>query len=130
MKYLTEKISLNHLLFIFLIFNFNTIKAQNTNVIQDPKFEQLLNEKRKVNSSITINNRYKIQIFNGTSDASKKTLIQFKKENKNYDATIIFSTPLYKVWVGNFKTRIEAERNLNLLKKKYPSAILIKPSKQ
>jgi len=129
MKYLTEKRSLNHLLFIFLFFNFNTIKAQNTNVNQDPKFEQLLNEKRKVNSSITINNRYKIQIFNGTSDASKKTLIQFKKENKNYDATIIFSTPLYKVWVGNFKTRIEAERNLNLLKKKYPSAILIKPSK-
>jgi hypothetical protein len=130
MKYLTEKRSLNYLLFIFLFFNFNTTKAQNTNVNQDPKFEQLLNEKRKVNSSITINNRYKIQIFNGTSDASKKTLIQFKKENKNYDATIIFSTPLYKVWVGNFKTRIEAERNLNLLKKKYPSAILIKPSKQ
>lgn len=130
MKYLTEKRSLNYLLFIFLFFNFNTLKAQNTNVNQDPKFEQLLNEKRKVNSSITINNRYKIQIFNGTSDASKKTLIQFKKENKNYDATIIFSTPLYKVWVGNFKTRIEAERNLNLLKKKYPSAILIKPSKQ
>jgi hypothetical protein len=130
MKYLKEKRTLKHLLFIFLFFNFNTIKAQNTNVNQDPKFEQLLNEKRKVNSSITINNRYKIQIFNGTSDASKKTLIQFKKENKNYDATIIFSTPLYKVWVGNFKTRIEAERNLNLLKKKYPSAILIKPSKQ
>lgn len=130
MKYLTAKRSLNLLLFIFLFFNFNTIKAQNTNVNQDPKFEQLLNEKRKVNSSITINNRYKIQIFNGTSDASKKTLIQFKKENKNYDATIIFSTPLYKVWVGNFKTRIEAERNLNLLKKKYPNAIIIKPSKQ
>ncbi|GAA4066233.1 SPOR domain-containing protein [Flavobacterium cheonanense] len=130
MKYLKEKRTLKHLLFIFLFFNFNTIKAQNTNVNQDPKFEQLLNEKRKINSSITINNRYKIQIFNGTSDASKKTLIQFKKENKNYDATIIFSTPLYKVWVGNFKTRIEAERNLNLLKKKYPSAILIKPSKQ
>jgi len=130
MKYLTEKRTLKYLLFIFLFFNFNTLKAQNTIVNQDPKFEQLLNEKRKVNSSITINNRYKIQIFNGTSDASKKTLIQFKKENKNYDATIIFSTPLYKVWVGNFKTRIEAERNLNLLKKKYPSAILIKPSKQ
>jgi SPOR domain len=127
MKYIKEKSSLNCLLFIFLFFNFNTIRAQNIIVNQDPKFEQLLNEKRKVNSSITINNRYKVQIFNGTSDASKKTLMQFKKENKNYDATIIFSTPLYKVWVGNFKTRIEAERNLNLLKKKYPSAILIKP---
>ena len=50
MKYLTEKRSLNHLLFIFLFFNFNTLKAQNIIVNQDPKFEQLLNEKRKVNS--------------------------------------------------------------------------------
>jgi len=98
-------------------------------VSQDPKFEQLLNEKRKINSSITVNERYKIQIFNGDSENSKKTLLDFKKENKDMDATIVFSTPLYKVWVGNFKTRIEAEKNLNTLKKKYPNAFLIKPNK-
>ena len=63
------------------------------------------------------------------AEESKKVLIQFRKDNKNFDATIVFSTPAYKVWVGNFKTRIEAERNLNNLKKKYPNAILIKPSK-
>ena len=96
---------------------------------QDPKFEQLLNEKRKINSSITINDRYKIQIFNGDSENSKKTLIDFKKDYKTLDATIVFSTPQYKVWVGNFKTRIEAEKNLELLKKKYPNAFLIKPNK-
>jgi hypothetical protein len=28
------------------------------------------------------------------------------------DGTIIFNTPNYKVWVGNYKSRIEAERNL------------------
>ncbi len=99
------------------------------NVSQDPKFEQLLNEKRKINSSITINDRYKIQIFNGDSDNSKKTLLDFKRENKYIDATIVFSTPLYKVWVGNFKTRIEAEKNLNNLRKKYPNAFLINPNK-
>ena len=98
-------------------------------VSQDPKFEQLLNEKRKINSSITINDRYKIQIFNGDTENSKKTLLDFKRENKNIDATIVFSTPLYKVWVGNFKTRIEAEKNLNDLKKKYPNSFLIKPNK-
>lgn len=96
---------------------------------QDPKFEQLLNEKRKINNSITVNDRYKIQIFNGNSENSKKKLIEFKRENKNFDGTIVFSTPIYKVWVGNFKTRIEAEKNLNDLKKKYPNAILIKPNK-
>ena len=98
-------------------------------VSQDPKFEQLLNEKRKINSSITVNDRYKIQIYNGDTENSKKKLMEFKKENKDFDATIVFSTPMYKVWVGNFKTRIEAEKNLNDLKKKYPNAILIKPNK-
>ncbi len=104
-------------------------QGSKVNVSQDPKFEQLLNEKRKINSSITINDRYKIQIFNGDTENSKKTLAEFKKDNKNMDATIVFSTPLYKVWVGNFKTRIEAEKNLNDLKKKYPNAFLIKPNK-
>nr|WP_112113290.1 SPOR domain-containing protein [Flavobacterium aciduliphilum] len=114
---------------LLVFFSFFTGFSQENNSKQETKFEQLLNEKRKVNASITVTNRYKIQIFSGTSDLSKKTLIQFKKENKNYDGTIIFSTPIYKVWVGNFKTRIEAEKNLMLLKKKYPNAILIKPNK-
>jgi hypothetical protein len=127
---LITKINHSKCIYIFLIFiNFNTLIAQEIIVKQDPKIEQLLAEKRKVNSSITINNPFKIQIFNGSSEESKKILIQFKKDNKEYDATIVFSTPMYKVWVGNFKTRIEAERNLNILKKKYPNAIIIKPNK-
>jgi len=98
-------------------------------VSQDPKFEQLLNEKRKINSSITVNDRYKIQIYNGDSETSKKTLSDFRRDYKNFDGTIVFSTPMYKVWVGNFKTRIEAERNLLEFKKRYPNALLIKPNK-
>ena len=129
MKFSTK----NNLFFAILMLIFLSHKSfsQGTvvNVSQDPKFEQLLNEKRKINSSITINDRYKIQIFNGDAENSKKTLLDFKRENKNSDATIVFSTPLYKVWIGNFKTRIEAEKKLNDLKKKYPNAFLIKPNK-
>jgi hypothetical protein len=99
------------------------------NIKQDVRFEQLLNEKRKINSSITVNDRYKIQIFTGDSETSKKALTEFRKVNKNIDATIVFNTPIYKVWIGNFKTRIEAEKKLVNLKKKYPNAFLIKPNK-
>jgi hypothetical protein len=100
-----------------------------TTLTQDPKFEQMLTEKRRINSSITVNDRYKIQVYNGDSETAKKTLIDFKKEYKNIDGTIVFSTPAYKVWVGNFRSRIEAERNLTELRKKYPNALLIKPNK-
>ncbi len=129
MNYLSEKRVIYSLLTFVILNSFSTVNAQSVTVSQDDNFEQLLNEKRRINSSITINNRYKIQIFNGNSESSKKALIDFKREFKNYDATIIFSTPAYKVIVGNFKTRIEAERNLNLVRKKYPNSILIKPSK-
>ncbi len=127
MRKLTEKTTL-FFIFAFSISN-QIFYAQegNTTLNQDPKFEQLLNEKRKINSSITVNDRYKIQIYNGDSETSKKALTDFRKEFKNFDGTIVFSTPLYKVWVGNFKSRIEAERNLIEIKKKYATAFLIKP---
>ena len=99
------------------------------NVSQDDKFEELLIAKRKVNATLSINNRYKIQIYNGDAETAKTTLSDFKKANKNFDGTVVFNTPLYKVWVGNFKTKIEAEKNLLELKKKFPLAFLIKPSK-
>src|SRR6478672_3730429 len=89
------------LLFLLQFSTFSSLQAQNVSVNQDAKFEQLLNEKRKINASITITNRYKIQIFNGNNEASKKAIIDFKAAFRNYDATIIFSTPAYKVWVGN-----------------------------
>jgi hypothetical protein len=114
----------------FCFFNINLFsQEENVTVSQNPKFENLLNEKRKINASITVNDIYKIQIYNGDIESSKKILIEFKKEFLNLDGTIVFYTPAYKVWVGNFKTRIEAERNLILLKAKYPNSLIIQPNK-
>ncbi|MCW4469430.1 SPOR domain-containing protein [Flavobacterium sp. MFBS3-15] len=98
-------------------------------VVQDSKFEQLLAEKRRMNASITVNEKYKIQIFYGDNNKARKTLSDFKKEFKTLDGTIVFESPTYKVWVGNFKTRFEAEKSLAVIRKKYPYALLIKPNK-
>lgn len=112
---------------VFLTFYSVETTAQQT--LQNPKFEQLLNEKRKLNSTVNINDRYKIQIFYGDNEKARRTLGEFKREFDNLDGTIVFESPTYKVWIGNFKSRIEAERNLMEVKKKYPYALLIKPSK-
>ena len=98
---------------------------KNTNI--EEKLDYLISEKRKINASLALKERYKIQIFSGESEKAKKTVIQFKQEFKDIDATIIFNTPNYKVWVGNFKTRMEAERNFTEIKKKYKNTLLIKP---
>ena len=109
----------------------SNVSAQqhNITVTQDPKFEQLLNEKRKIYSSNEINDKYQIQIFSGDSERAKSTLNKFRQEYSSLDGTIVFFTPNYKVWVGNFNSRIEAERNLIEIKKSYSNVHLIRPSR-
>jgi len=109
----------------------SNLKAQDRNltITQDSKFEQLLNEKRKTNASITVNERYKIQVFSGDGEKAKKILNDCKQDFTDLDGTIVFNTPNYKVWVGNFRTKIEAERNLIDIRRKYENAYLIKPQK-
>lgn len=123
-----KKIFLSSLILAALTSKVNA-QDQNTSVSQDPKFEQLLNEKRKINASLTVNDSYKIQIYNGGSENAKKTLNEFRQEFNDIDATIVFNTPNYKVWIGSFKTRIEAERNLANIKDRYKNVLLIKPSR-
>lgn len=117
------------LLFLALIFSFVSVKTFSQTIEQDPKIDQLLKEKRKINTGITINDLYKIQIYNGKKDEAIKNLNEFKSAFKEIDGTIVYNNPTFKVWVGSFKTRIEAENALLEIKKKYPLALLIKPNK-
>ncbi|WP_026977183.1 SPOR domain-containing protein [Flavobacterium tegetincola] len=127
-----KKITLKRPLILLILTTFLTINAvaqsNKVTVSQDPKFEQLLNEKRKINLSMATNEGYKIQIYNGDSENSKRELGRFKNDFNNLDATIIFSTPYYKVWVGNFKSKIDAQRHLIEIQKKYSNSIIIKPN--
>ena len=125
-------LAIRKVFFISITFYISSLSAsaqgESITIKQDSKFEQLLNEKRNTNVSIAVNDRYKIQIFSGESEKAKNTLNQFRQEFSDLDGTIFFFTPIYKVWIGNFKTRIEAERNLIEIRKKYTNVHLIKPT--
>ena len=127
-----KNLSKHNLLYFFILSSFLCLSSRaqdgKTNISVDPKIDQLLKEKRKLNTGLFLNEGYKIQIFYGNSEESKKKLQEFKKEFKDLDGTIIFNSPNYKVWIGNFKTRIEVERAMVDIKKKYPTALIIKPS--
>lgn len=130
MKTLNKILSFS-ILFATLLFAQNIFSQTSKKIIeQDGKIEKLLLEKRKNNSAITINDKFKIQIFFGNIEESKKTLLAFKKDFLLIDGTIVFSNPSYKVWVGSFKSKIEAEKSLIQIKKKYLSAVIIEPNKK
>ncbi len=104
-------------------------QPQKTSIEVDPKVEELLHTKRKMNASLTIDDSYKIQIYTGESGACEKERNIFKKEFKDYDSTIKYSSPNYKVYVGPFESRLEAEAALVKIREKYPTCFVIKPSK-
>ena len=127
-----KNLSKHNLLYFFILSSLFCFTSNGqdgkTNVSVDPKIDQLLKEKRKLNTGLFLNEGYKIQIFYGNSEESKKKLQEFKKEFKDLDGTIIFNSPNYKVWIGNFKSRIEVEKAMIEIRKKYPTALIIKPS--
>ncbi len=126
-----KKITGFSILIATVLFSENIFSQTYKTIIeQDEKIEKLLQEKRKNNSGITINDKFKIQIFFGNIEESKKILLDFKKEFLQTDGTIVFSNPSYKVWVGSFKSKIEAEKALIGIKKKYLSAVIIEPNKK
>lgn len=126
MKFLILKPSL--FIIVLIVFSSNNLTAQIT-LEQDSKFENLLSEKRKVNASITTTDKYKIQIFYGDGNNARKVLNEFKNNFSNIDATIIFSSPNYKVQVGTFRNKIDADRTRLEIINKYPDALVVKNSR-
>jgi uncharacterized membrane protein SpoIIM required for sporulation len=93
-----KKITTFSILIFTILFSQNIFSQTTKTIIeQDEKIEKLLQEKRKNNSGITINDKFKIQIFFGNIEESKKTLLAFKKEFSLLDGTIVFSNPSYKL---------------------------------
>jgi sporulation domain protein len=52
-------------------------------------------------------------------------LLDAKNKYKQYPALLTFESPNYKVRIGSFRTRLEAEKNLIEIKKSYPAAFVV-----
>src|SRR5690606_4738628 len=95
-------------------------------VDQDPKIEKLIETRVKMNRSDN-DDYYKIQIYNGPLSGAEGAKNDFKKQYRDLACDISFETPNYKVRVGKFRTRLEADKQLLDIRKKYSNAFLLAP---
>jgi hypothetical protein len=112
---------------LFFLFAFTfSINAQEgkVNIDQDEAIDKLLEYKKDVKTSKI----YKIQVYNSTDpDKAQREKANFLNSFGQWPVEIVWNTPNYKVWVGNFATRLEADRALAKIKKKYMYAIIFQP---
>ncbi|WP_271392403.1 SPOR domain-containing protein [Aequorivita sinensis] len=99
-------------------------------VNQDPKITQLLDLKKSLEKDNKLTDGYTVQLYYGELDKANQILRKYKGSFSNWPASIEYETPNYKVWAGNFDTRIEAERALLKIQQSFSSAFILKPERR
>jgi hypothetical protein len=110
-----------------------TASAQTANpkghiiVLQDSSIELLLRRNAAMNEVRQSMPGYRIQIYFGT-DRSKASEIkaEFKKDHADIETYLVYHQPNFKVRVGDFKTRLEAVKAIQLISIYYPGAFIVK----
>ncbi|AUC74297.1 translation initiation factor IF-2 [Olleya sp. Bg11-27] len=99
-------------------------------VNEDPAIANLLKLKKEINSNEKNSNRYKIQIYSGHLSRAESIKSSFNGSVGQWNSQLVFEAPNYKVWVGNFRKRLEADRALVEVQKKFGDAFIFKPLKE
>lgn len=99
------------------------------NIQQDTLIPQLLKLKTDLGKANKIGDRYRIQIFSGDNNQASTVIKDFRSEYSQWPSTIVYETPNYKVWVGNFRNSLEADRALKEIKNSFPAAFRFRPDR-
>jgi len=98
-------------------------------VVQDSRIPELLKLKSQMTVNDELADRYKIQLFYGQITEANKVQDEYKSKYAQWEPKIVYESPNYKVWVGNFRNRLEADRALLKIKENFPSAFVMKPER-
>mgnify|MGYP001208845769 CR=1 FL=1 len=112
---------------IFVCFSYGQNASITINA--NEKISEILTLKKKLETENKLSDGYTIQLYYGELKVASRIIRDYQKYYDSWPASIEYETPNYKVWVGNFNTRLEADRARIEIKNKYPSAFILKPDR-
>ena len=101
-------------------------------IYQDSRVNELMEKHIAVNRAHQTLDGYRIQIFFDAGNYSRTSAYRVRDEflGISPDSTVAvyvsFKEPYYRVRAGDFRTRMEAEGFLKLIKPNFPNAFLIR----
>jgi len=116
MKYISKNIVFSVLVLSF--FGLSSLQAQNDNA----KIEQLIEKKREYNLTEVNSKGYIIQLYNGNESKAYEVKQKFDELFPEYTSKMKVDLPDWKVQIINFKTRLAADRALNLFREEFIGA--------
>lgn len=116
-------------IFLLGIQQISTAQNGRVNIQQDEKITELSVLNSEMTKTGKFGERYKIQLYYGDNNTASEIIKTFRSKYDAWPSAIIYETPNYKVWIGNFRNRLEADRALLKVKNDYPAAFIPKPQK-
>lgn len=99
-------------------------------VIQDKRVDVLVSKQKQLSENIRTIPGYRVQIFFESGSKSSQKAMQVKEQFAarfpGQEAYVIFQEPYYKVRVGNFRTKMEAQGFKQKIILDYPGAFVVK----
>jgi hypothetical protein len=119
--------------FLFLI-SFNALNAQKTGkvevLVQDSRINTLVAKHIAFNENRGSISGFRVQIFfdSGSNSKSRAETIMtgFQDKYETAEAYLTFQEPNFKVCVGDFRTRMDAQCFLHKIAEEYPDAFIVK----
>lgn len=95
---------------------------------QDQRIEQLIQKQRDIHAADSTIDGFRIQIFmesgNDAVEMATVTMEDFKEKYPEIPIYLVFGQPYYRLRVGDFRTRLEAEKAFQKLSREYKKAFV------
>ena len=101
----------------------NNVNAQD-NYTEDKEINTLLKKKRAYNKKNGVG--YRIQLYNGSESRARSIKNNFESDFRGVYTKLVYEAPDWKVQVGNYRTKLDADRALNNIKENYSGGMIIK----
>ena len=122
------------LILIILVFASATAYAQRVTVVKDPRIDLLIKKQAELNAKVAKQNQksgpgYRVMVIN-TNDRTKAMEVKSKlmsdyPEHKSY---LVYQSPYFKIQIGNFRSRQEAEDLRKRIVRSYPTGVMVVPA--
>lgn len=89
------------------------------------EINDLLKQRKDYNKSLKTYQGFRIQIYYGSEKECYELKEEFSTLFPDIPTSIVFSTPQWKLQVGEYRTRLEADKAIVTIKEEYPAAIVL-----
>ena len=107
----------------------DTMASRQVEIIQDDKVGLLLEKHIKINETLKKMEGFRIQIFSDSGNNSKTRAQAVQEEVAarfpEMGIYLSFKSPNYRIRVGDFRTRLDAQRFLTDISVEYPNAFIV-----